>query len=180
MTISKKYYNEQIIPYFLNKKIFKNIMAVPKIKKVVINTAFSVANSNKKNIDEIMHDLSLITSQKPITTKAKKSIASFKLRKDYIIGCKVTLRKTNMYNFLNKLISLVLPRMRDFKGLSNKSFDGKGNYSIGIKEYTIFPEIDYDKTTTNRGLDISIVTSAKNDQECKLLLKAFKFPIITI
>ncbi len=178
MTVSKFYYKTNIIPYFIKNKIFDNIMAVPKLIKVVINTAFSVANSNKKNIDEILNDLSLIANQQAITTKAKKSIAGFKLRKGFVIGCKVTLRQTNMYNFLNKLISVVLPRIRDFKGLSNKSFDGKGNYSIGIKEYIIFPEIDYDKVTTVRGLNISIVTNAKTNKNCNLLLKAFKFPII--
>jgi large subunit ribosomal protein L5 len=178
MTVSKNFYTKNIIPYFLENKIFKNAMEIPKLIKVVINTGFNVVNSNKKNIDEIINDLSLISSQRPITTKAKKSIAGFKIRKDFIIGCKVTLRRENMYNFLNKLISIVLPRIRDFKGLSNKSFDGKGNYSIGIKEHTIFPEIDYDKVTTIRGFDISIVTNSKTDEKCLLLLKAFKFPII--
>ena len=178
MNISKEYYTKYIIPSFIEKNLFKNVMAVPSLEKVIINTAFSVANSTKKNIDEIINDLSLIASQKAVTTKAKKSIAGFKLRKDFIIGCKVTLRKHNMYNFLNKFVSLVLPRIRDFKGLPSKSFDGHGNYSIGIKEYTIFPEIDYDKVTTIRGLDITIVTNAKTDEKSKLLLKAFNFPII--
>lgn len=178
MTISTNYYKNNIIPYFIEKKLCKNIMEVPKFEKVIINSGFTVANSNKKNIEEIINDLSLITSQKAVTTKAKKSIAGFKVRKDFIIGCKVTLRKQNMYNFLNKLISVVLPRIRDFKGLPEKSFDGTGNYSIGIKEYTIFPEIDYDKVTTTRGLDITIVTNAKTNEKCKLLLKAFKFPFI--
>lgn len=177
MIISNEYYKKTIIPNFLENKIFKNIMEIPKIKKVIINTSFNMSFSNKKNIEEIVNDLTLITSQKPITTKAKKSIAGFKIRKGFIIGCKVTLRKKNMYNFLNKLISFALPRIRDFKGLSNKSFDGNGNYSIGIKEYTIFPEIDYDKITNNKGMDITIVTNAKNDKNAKILLKAFNFPI---
>lgn len=175
--ISKDYYIKNIIPNFLEKKIFKNIMEIPKIEKVIINTSFNMSFSNKKNIEEIVNDLTSITSQRPITTKAKKSIAGFKIRKGFIIGCKVTLRKKNMYNFLNKLVSLALPRIRDFKGLSSKSFDGNGNYSIGIKEYTIFPEIDYDKITTTKGMDITIVTNAKNDKNAKTLLKAFNFPI---
>lgn len=177
MTISKEFYNTKIIPYFIEKKIFNNIMEVPKLIKVIINTGFTVADSNKKYIDEVLTDITLISSQRPIITKAKKSIAGFKVRKGFLIGCKVTLRKTNMYNFLNKLITVVLPRIRDFKGLSDKSFDGHGNYSIGIKEHIIFPEIDYDKVTNIKGLDITIVTNSKTNDKCKLLLKAFKFPI---
>ncbi len=178
MNISKQYYQEKIIPYFIEKNLFKNKMEVPQIKKIIINTGFNITNSNKKNIDEITNDLALISHQKPIITKAKKSIAGFKIRKNFIIGCKVTLRKKNMYNFLDKLINLVLPRIRDFKGLNSKSLDGNGNISIGIKEYTIFPEINYDKITTLRGLDITIVTNAKNNETAKTLFKLFNFPII--
>ncbi|HFL8819395.1 MAG TPA: 50S ribosomal protein L5 [Candidatus Azoamicus sp. OHIO2] len=178
MTISKNFYKTTIIPYFIENKIFNNIMEAPKLIKVVINTGFTVANSNKKYIDETLTDLTLISSQRSIITKAKKSIAGFKVRKGFVIGCKVTLRETNMYNFLNKLITIVLPRIRDFKGLSDKSFDGHGNYSIGIKEHIIFPEIDYDKVSTVKGLDITIVTNAKTNDNGKLLLQSFKFPII--
>lgn len=177
MTISKDFYKTTIVPYFLEKKIFNNIFEVPKLIKVVINTGFTVANSNKKYIDDILSDITLISYQRPIITKARKSIAGFKVRKGFLIGCKVTLRKTNMYNFLNKLITVVLPRIRDFKGLPEKSFDGHGNYSIGIKEHIIFPEIDYDKVTNIKGLDITIVTNSRTNDKCKLLLKAFKFPI---
>ena len=177
MNISFEYYKKNIIPQFITQQISKNVMEVPKLLKIVINTGFSVADSNKKNIEDILHDLSLIAGQKAIITKAKKSIAGFKLRKSFIIGCKVTLRKKNMYNFLHKLISLVLPRLRDFRGLPGKSFDGHGNYSFGIKEHIIFPEIDYDKITNMKGFDICIVTNAKNNEKARLLLKAFNFPI---
>lgn len=177
MNVSSEYYKKNIIPDFIEKKISKNIMEVPKLIKIVINTGFTVPDSNKKNIDDTLSDISLISGQKGIVTKAKKSIAGFKVRKDFIIGCKVTLRRKNMYNFLNKLICLVLPRLRDFRGLPGKSFDGNGNYSFGIKEHIIFPEIDYDKITNMKGFDICIVTSTKSDMKAKLLLKAFNFPL---
>ncbi len=176
MNISKEFYNNTIIPNFIKKKHVTNIMAVPKILKVVINMGFKPSIVTNKSIDDFVKELTLISGQKPIVTKAKQSIAGFKLRKGFIIGCKVTLRKQNMYNFLDKLVALVLPRIRDFKGLSSKSFDGSGNYSLGIKEHIIFPEIDYDKISSVKGLDICIVTNSKTNALCKLLLTEFKFP----
>ncbi|HIH2763161.1 MAG TPA: 50S ribosomal protein L5 [Candidatus Azoamicus sp.] len=176
MSKIKILYASNVIPDFLKKNISKNIMDVPKITKVVINMGFDHANTTKKQINDIFTDLSLISGQKPIITKAKKSIAGFKIREGFELGCKVTLRKKNMYNFLDKLIFLILPRVRDFKGLSNKSFDGRGNYSLGIKEHIVFPEIDYNKVDIIRGMDISIITNAKNNEKGFLLLKALKFP----
>lgn len=176
MSKIKKYYKEKVISSFIEKKISKNVMDVPKIKKIVINIGFN-ATTTKKQINDIFSDLSLISGQKPIITKAKKSIAGFKIRKGFELGCKVTLRKDKMYNFIDKLIFLILPRIRDFKGLDHKSFDGNGNYSIGIKEHIIFPEIDYNKVDIIRGMDISIVTNAKTDEKGKMLFKALKFPM---
>ncbi len=176
MSKMKILYTSTVIPEFINKKISKNIMDVPKIIKIVINMGFDHANTTKKQINDIFTDLSLISGQKPIITKAKKSIAGFKIREGFELGCKITLRKKNMYNFLDKLIFLILPRVRDFKGLNVKSFDGKGNYSLGIKEHIVFPEIDYNKVDIIRGMDISIVTNAKNNEKGFLLLKALKFP----
>lgn len=176
MSKIKKLYTSTVIPEFINNKVSKNIMDVPKIVKIVINMGFDHANTTKKQINDIFADLSLISGQKPIITKAKKSIAGFKIRQGFELGCKTTLRKKNMYNFLDKLIFLILPRVRDFKGLSIKSFDGKGNYSLGIKEHIVFPEIDYNKVDIIRGMDISIVTNAKNNEKGFLLLKALKFP----
>ncbi|HIH2762530.1 MAG TPA: 50S ribosomal protein L5 [Candidatus Azoamicus sp. MARI] len=176
MSKLKNLYISTVIPEFINKKISKNIMDVPKITKIVINMGFDHASTTKKQINDIFADLSLISGQRPIITKAKKSIAGFKIREGFELGCKVTLRKKNMYNFLDKLIFLILPRVRDFKGLNIKSFDGKGNYSLGIKEHIIFPEIDYNKVDVIRGMDISIVTNAKNNERGFLLLKTLKFP----
>lgn len=176
MSKIKHYYKENVIPEFINKKLAQNIMDVPKITKVIINIGFNNVNTTKKQINDIFTDMSLISGQKPIITKARKSIAGFKIREGFEIGCKVTLRKNKMYNFLDKLIFLILPRVRDFKGLNIKSFDGNGNYSLGIKEHIIFPEIDYNKVDIIRGMDISIVTNAKNNEKGKLLLKALKFP----
>lgn len=171
------YYNI-IIPEFINKKFSKNVMDVPKILKVVINMGFNASTIGKKNINDILNDLSLISGQHPIVTKARKSIAGFKIREGYDIGCKVTLRKYRMYKFLDKLLFMVLPRVRDFRGISIKSFDGNGNYSFGIKEHIVFPEIDYDKVDVIKGMDISIVTNAKTDEKGKRLLTAFKFPFV--
>lgn len=176
MSKIKTIYKSTVIPEFINKKIAKNIMDVPKITKIVINMGFDYNNTTKKQINDIFTDLSLISGQKPIITKAKKSIAGFKIRKGFELGCKVTLRQKKMYDFLDKLIFLILPRVRDFKGLNIKSFDGKGNYSLGIKEHIIFPEIDYNKVDIIRGMDISIITNAKNNEKGILLLKSLKFP----
>lgn len=179
MSQIKEHYKNTVIPEFIEKNVAKNIMDVPKIIKIVINTGYNYNTStNKKQTSDIFNDLSLISGQKPIITKAKKSIAGFKIKEGFEIGCKVTLRKNNMYNFLDKLIFLVLPRVRDFRGLNIKSFDGKGNYSLSIKEHIIFPEIDYNKVDIIRGMDISIVTNARNNEKGILLLKALKFPFI--
>jgi len=170
----REFYYNVIIPDFIKKKIAVSVMDVPKIVKIVINMGFNVSSIDKK--DDALNELSLIAGQRPIITKAKKSIAGFKLREGYDIGCKVTLRKCKMYSFLDKLLFLVLPRIRDFKGVNIKSFDGRGNFSLGIKEQIVFPEIDYDKVDVIRGMDISIVTNALTDSRGQNLLKAFKFP----
>jgi len=155
---------------------YKNVMEVPKVQKVVLNVGLGEAIQNIKLLDAAQRELSIITGQKPIVTKAKKSIASFKLRKGVPIGCKVTLRGDRMYEFLDRLISIALPRIRDFKGVSGKSFDGRGNYSLGLKEQFIFPEIDYDKVEMVHGLDVTICTTANNDKESKALLRFLGMP----
>jgi len=172
----KEHYYKVIVPDFLEKNNAKNIFDVPKILKIVINIGFDASKVSKKDIDNALNELSLISGQRPIITKARKSIAGFKIRAGFDIGCKVTLRKKKMYSFLDKLLFLVLPRIRDFKGLTLTSFDGHGNYSLGIREQIVFPEIIYDKVDTIRGMDISIVTNALTDEKGKLLLKAFNFP----
>ena len=173
----KKKYIDEIAPGLMEKLQYKSVMQVPKIKKIVVNMGVGETVTDSKLINSAIEELSLITGQKPVLTQAKKSIAGFKLRKGLNIGCKVTLRKNRMYEFLDRLINIALPRVRDFRGLSMKSFDGTGNYSLGIKEQIIFPEIDYDNVDKIRGLDITITTSAKNDEETKALLLAFNFPI---
>jgi len=172
----KDYYFSYVVPTFIKDGLAKNVMGAPKFLKVVINVGFNGANLSKKNIDDIFNELYLISGQKPIFTKARKSVAGFKIREGVNIGCKVTLRRENMYNFLGKLVYLVLPRVRDFRGLSSKSFDGRGNYSFGLKEQIIFPEINYDKVEIIRGMDITIVTNAKTDLSCKTLLEFCCFP----
>jgi len=169
-------YTSQIREQLKEKFGLKNIFEVPKLVKIVVNIGVGEAVSDSKIINNAIEDLSLITGQKPIVTKAKKSIAGFKLRKGLSIGCKVTLRKKRMYEFLDRLIFIALPRVRDFKGLSKKSFDGSGNYSIGIKEQIIFPEINYDKIDKVRGMDITITTTAKNKEHAYELLKSFNLP----
>ena len=155
----------------------KNIMAVPRLQKIIINMGVGEASQEKGKIEGAVNDLKLISGQQPIVTKARKSVAGFKLREGSNVGVKVTLRKDRMYEFLDRLVNIALPRVRDFRGLSKKSFDGKGNFSLGIKEQIIFPEIDYDNIDTLRGMDITIVTSAKNDKEGFELLKKFNMPI---
>ncbi len=155
----------------------KNIMAVPKIKKIIINMGVGEASQEKGKIEGAVNDLKLISGQQPIVTKARKSVAGFKLREGSNVGVKVTLRKNRMYEFLDRLINIALPRVRDFRGLTKKSFDGKGNFSLGIKEQIIFPEIDYDNIDVLRGMDITIVTTASNDNEGLKLLKKFNMPI---
>ena len=172
----KEYYNKEIKNYLKSKLSLENINEVPKLIKIVVNMGVGESVVDSKKINNASEDLMQITGQKPMITSSKKSIAGFKLRKGLSIGCKVTLRKNRMYEFLDRLVYIALPRVRDFKGLSRKSFDGKGNYSIGIKEQIIFPEIDYDKIDKVRGMDISIVTSANNDNHALELLKGFNLP----
>ncbi|CAL4323285.1 50S ribosomal protein L5 [Buchnera aphidicola] len=171
-------YKTKIIKALKSKFSYKSIMQVPKIVKIILNMGVGESIVNKKKLDFAVSDLTAISGQKPLITKAKKSIAAFKIRQGYPIGCKVTLRGFKKWDFLNKLISIAIPRIRDFRGLSKRSFDGYGNYNIGIKEQIIFPEIDYDKIDKIRGLDINIVTTANSDKEGYELLKSFNFPFI--
>lgn len=169
-------YKQEITPKLIDKFGYKNIMQVPKLEKIIVNIGVGEAIQNPKALDGAVNDLKVITGQKPIITKAKKSIAGFKLREGMPIGCKVTLRGERMYDFLNRLVNIVLPRVRDFRGISPQAFDGRGNYSLGIKEQTIFPEIEYDKIDKIRGLEVIIVTSAKTDEEARELLKSMGMP----
>jgi len=169
-------YKNEITPKLMEKFQYKNIMEVPRIDRVVVNVGVGEAIQNPKALDGAVNDLTLITGQRPVVTKAKKSIAGFKLREGMFIGCKVTLRGERMYDFLDRLINLALPRVRDFRGVSPDAFDGRGNYSLGIKEQTIFPEIDYDKIDKIRGLEVNIVTTAKTDEEARELLRAMGMP----
>jgi len=172
----QKIYNEEIKISLLKKMKYKSSMEVPCITKITINVGLGEAVKDKKVVEQAIGDIEKISGQKPVITKAKKSIAAFSLREGMPIGCKVTLRKNKMYEFLDRLITVAIPRIRDFRGFSVKSFDGRGNYTLGIKEQIIFPEIDYEKIDSVRGLDISITTSAKNDDEARLLLEEFNFP----
>lgn len=171
-----KKYKEEIVPALLKKLGCKNVMQVPKLDRIVVNMGVGEATQNSKIIDAAVKDLKLITGQQPVVTKAKKSEAGFKLREGVAIGAKVTLRKEKMYEFLDRLVNLSLPRVKDFEGVSDKSFDGRGNYSIGIKEQLIFPEIEYDKIEKILGMSITIVTSAETDEACKALLSEFGMP----
>ena len=172
----EKEYKEKIVPSLNEKYGYKSLMAVPKLDKIVVNRGVGDATTNSKLIDAAVEDLKIITGQKPVVTKAKKAIAGFKLREGQAIGCRVTLRGDNMYNFLDKLISITLPRVRDFRGISPKSFDGRGNYTLGLTEQLIFSEIDYDKVVKVRGMDIVFVTTAKTNEEALDLLKGFGMP----
>ncbi len=172
----KEIYKNKVVPELMKEFGYKNIMQVPKLEKIVINMGLGEAVRDIKVIDSAMKDLSAITGQKPVVTRAKKSIASFKLRAGMPIGCKVTLRGARMYEFLDRLINFAMPRIRDFKGVSDKGFDGKGNYTLGIKEQIIFPEVDYDKVDKIRGMNITINTTAKTDEEGKALLKQLGMP----
>jgi large subunit ribosomal protein L5 len=176
MTRLNDLYNKEIVPQMMKDFNYRNVMQVPKVEKIVINMGLGEAIQNVKILDSAADEMALIAGQKPIITKAKKSIASFKLRQGMPIGCAVTLRKEKMYEFLDRLINVSLPRVRDFKGISGKAFDGNGNYSLGVKEQLIFPEINYDKVDKIKGLNITIVTTAKNDEEGKALLKLFGVP----
>jgi large subunit ribosomal protein L5 len=169
-------YREKIVPELMAKFGFTSVMQVPRLEKITLNMGVSEAVSDKKVMDAAVGDLTKIAGQKPVVTKSKKPIAGFKIRENVPIGCMVTLRGVRMYEFLDRFVTVALPRVRDFRGISGRSFDGRGNYNIGVKEQIIFPEIEYDKIDAIRGLNISITTSAKNDDECKALLTAFKFP----
>ncbi|EPB8256612.1 50S ribosomal protein L5 [Clostridium perfringens] len=169
-------YEKEVVPAMMEKFGYKNIMQVPKIEKVVINMGVGEAKDNPKVLESAVSDLQIIVGQKPVLTRAKKSVANFKIRENMALGCKVTLRKTNMYEFVDKLVSIALPRVRDFRGVSAKAFDGRGNYSLGIKEQLIFPEIEYDKVDKVRGMDIIFVTSANTDEEARELLRFLGMP----
>lgn len=169
-------YQKEVIPAMIEKFGYKNIMEVPKLEKIVINMGVGEAKDNQKILEAAVNDLSIIAGQKPILTRAKKSVANFKIRENMAIGCKVTLRKEKMYEFADKFVSIALPRVRDFRGVSDKSFDGRGNYSLGIKEQLIFPEIEYDKVDKVRGMDIIFVTTAKTDEEARELLRFLGMP----
>ena len=172
----EKFYKEQVVPSLTEKFGYANPMEVPKITKITINMGVGEAATNKKILENAVADLAKITGQKPITTKSRVSVASFKIRDGWPIGCKVTLRRAKMYEFFDRLVNVSLPRVRDFRGVSGRSFDGRGNYNMGVKEQIIFPEIDFDAVDAIRGMDIAITTTAKNDAEAKALLEAFKFP----
>lgn len=171
-------YNKDVAPALMQKFEYKSPMQIPKLEKVIINIGMGEARDNPKAIDAAMNDLALITGQKPVVTKAKKSVANFKLREGMNIGCKVTLRSNKMYEFVDKLFNVALPRVRDFRGINPNSFDGRGNYSMGVKEQLIFPEIDYDKIDKIRGMDIIFVTTAKTDEEARELLSLLGAPFI--
>lgn len=169
-------YQKEVIPAMIEKFGYKNIMEVPKLEKIVINMGVGEAKDNQKVLEAAVNDLSIIAGQKPILTRAKKSVANFKIRENMALGCKVTLRKAKMYEFADKLMAIALPRVRDFRGVSSKSFDGRGNYSLGVKEQLIFPEIEYDKIDKVRGMDIIFVTTANTDEEARELLRFLGMP----
>ena len=170
------YYREKVVPDLMQKFGFNSVMQVPRLRKITLNMGVGEAVADKKVMDNAVADLTKIAGQKPVITKSRKAIAAFKIRDNVPVGCMVTLRGTRMYEFLDRLVTVALPRVRDFRGISGRAFDGRGNYSVGIKEQIIFPEIDYDKIDALRGLDVSITTTAKTDDECRALLAAFKFP----
>ena len=178
MTMARlqQHYREKVVPELTKKFGYKSVMEVPRITKITLNMGVSEAVADKKVMDNAVGDLTKIAGQKPVVTKAKKAIAGFKIREQQPIGCMVTLRGARMYEFLDRFVTVALPRVRDFRGISGKAFDGRGNYNIGVKEQIIFPEIEYDKVDALRGLNISITTTAKTDEECKALLAGFRFP----
>jgi large subunit ribosomal protein L5 len=176
MTRFQEIYRDKVAPELTQKFGYKSPMQVPRITKITLNMGVSEAVADKKIMDNAVGDLTKIAGQKPVVTKAKKAIAGFKIREQQPIGCMVTLRGARMYEFLDRFVTVALPRVRDFRGISGKAFDGRGNYNIGVKEQIIFPEIEYDKVDALRGLNISITTTAKTDEECKALLAGFRFP----
>ena len=169
-------YREKIVPELMKQFGYKSIMEVPRLTKITLNMGVSEAVSDKKVMEHAVGDLQKIAGQKPVVTVARKSIAGFKIREGYPVGCKVTLRRERMFEFLDRLVTVALPRVRDFRGVSGKSFDGRGNYNMGVREQIIFPEIEYDKIDALRGMNITITTTAKTDEEARALLAAFKFP----
>ncbi|MDC7718121.1 MULTISPECIES: 50S ribosomal protein L5 [Vogesella] len=170
------FYKSTVVPELIKQFGYKSVMEVPRIEKITLNMGVGEAVADKKVMDHAVGDLEKIAGQKPVVTAARKSIAGFKIRDNYPVGCKVTLRRERMYEFLDRLVTISLPRVRDFRGVSAKSFDGRGNYNMGVKEQIIFPEIEYDKIDALRGMNITITTSAKTDEEARALLAAFKFP----
>jgi len=172
----REHYEKVVRPALMDEFKYENVMQVPRLEKIVINMGVGEAAQDAKKMEGAVADLTAISGQKPIVTKAKTSIAQFKLRENQVVGCKVTLRKDRMYEFLDRFVNIALPRVRDFRGIPNKSFDGRGNYAMGLKEQLIFPEINYDRVDKIRGMDIVFVTTANTDAECKALLKAFQMP----
>jgi large subunit ribosomal protein L5 len=172
----EKIYKEQIVPKLMEKFGYKNVMQVPRLVKVTLNMGVGEAATNKKVLENANADMTKIAGQKSVSTLSRKSIATFKIRDGWPIGCKVTLRRANMYEFIDRLVNISLPRVRDFRGISGRAFDGRGNYNMGIKEQIIFPEIDFDQVDAIRGMDIAITTTARSDEEAKALLEAFNFP----
>ena len=176
MSRFQEFYRNEVVGQLVDKFSYKSVMEVPRITKITLNMGVGEAVNDKKIIDNAVGDMTKIAGQKPVVTRAKKAVAGFKIREGYPIGCKVTLRGKRMYEFLDRLVTVAFPRVRDFRGVSGKAFDGQGNYNIGIKEQIIFPEIEYDKIDALRGLNISITTTARSNEEAKALLSAFKFP----
>jgi len=176
MTRLEKIYKEEVVPKLMERFGYKNVMQVPRLSKVTLNMGVGEAVGNKKVLDNAVADMTKIAGQKPVVTKARVSVASFKIRDGWPIGCKVTLRRNHMYEFVDRLVNVSLPRVRDFRGVNGKSFDGRGNYNMGVKEQIIFPEIDFDQVDAMRGMDIAVTTTAKTNEEAKALLEAFGFP----
>jgi len=170
------YYREKVVPELMQKHGYKTVMQVPRLRKITINMGVGETTADKKVLDHAVADMSKIAGQKPVVTKSRKSIANFKIRANFPVGCMVTLRGARMYEFFDRLVNVAMPRIRDFRGVSNRAFDGRGNYSLGFKEQIIFPEIDYDKIDTLRGMNIAITTTARTDDEARSLLAAFRFP----
>lgn len=176
MSRLQTYYKEVVVPQMMEQFGYDNVMQVPRITKIALNMGVGEAVADKKVMDRAVGDMTAIAGQKPVVNNARKSVASFKIRDGWPVGCKVTLRRERMYEFLDRLVNIAIPRIRDFRGLNRKSFDGRGNYSMGVKEQIMFPEIDYDKIDVIRGLDVTIATTARNDEEALALLQAFNFP----
>lgn len=172
----REFYNSTVVPELMKQFNYKSVMEVPRIEKITLNMGVGEAVADKKVMEHAVADLEKIAGQKPVVTVARKSIAGFKIRDNYPVGCKVTLRRDQMFEFLDRLVTVALPRVRDFRGVSGKSFDGRGNYNMGVREQIIFPEIEYDKIDVLRGLNITVTTTAKTDEEAKALLSLFKFP----